>query len=63
MANRAGTAITTAATLIRAATAAPDVQPASMSERANEPDVLKVAADATARSETGVVRAHRGSCH
>ena len=40
----AGTASITAAALMRAATAAPGDQPASVSERANEPEVLKVAA-------------------
>jgi hypothetical protein len=38
-----------AATLIRAATAAPEDQPASVRDRANEPDVPNVAADNKAR--------------
>ena len=56
-------AITTAATLIRAATAAPGVQPASMSECANEPDVLNVAADAMAKTRPAWCVRIKGPCH
>jgi hypothetical protein len=46
----AGTANMRAAALMRAATAAAGDQPASIRDRANEPDVLKVAADSNARA-------------
>jgi len=44
----AGTASITAAALIRAATAAAGDQPAPVSDLANDPDVLNVAADSNA---------------
>jgi hypothetical protein len=45
----AGTANISAARPIRAATAAPDVQPASVSVRANDPEVAKQAEESNAK--------------
>jgi hypothetical protein len=51
----AGAARIRAAALIRAATAAAGDQPASVRDRANDPDVLKVAADSNASASPVLV--------
>ena len=63
----AGTASNRAAALIRAVAAAAGDQPAPVNDRANDPDVLKVAADSSANASpvlmlcSRFIRPHRPS--